>query len=246
MPVASCAGFFADSCCCAGVVEGDVDGDLGEVNLPSPLKTWMPAPVAAVSDVDVSLGVGRDAVRSVELPGLVAWFTEGHEPFAILIDLGDARVDVAVADVRVAGRVLAYVTSVTWTELPADRGERRVRVFQRTRGFVGGLLLATEDHDDAAGGVELDDHVGALVGDPDVVVFVDADGVGVGPGIEIVADLAKVGAVGGKFEELGSGCSSRPARWRLPRVKTQGKDVSLGVDGDAGGGLAEVEIGGEA
>jgi hypothetical protein len=100
------------------------------------------------------------------------------------------------------------------------------------------LSGAAEDHDDAAGGVELDDHVGAFVGDPDVVVFVDADGVGVGPGVEIVADLADVRAVGGELEELGCGGS---VGWAGGVAAGEDEDVTLGVDRDAGS-FAEIEV----
>jgi hypothetical protein len=68
-----------------------------------------------------------------------------------------------------------------------------------------GLLLAAENHRDAALGGELDHHVRAFVGDPDIVVAVDLDHVRERPGIEIVADLAQKLAVGVKLQELGRG-----------------------------------------
>ena len=113
-----------------------------------------------------------------------------------------------------------------------------MNVFQRAGALVGGLLLAAEDHHDAAGRIELDHHVGAFVGDPDVVVFVDADGVGVGPGIEIVANLAEVRAVGGKLQKLGGACTVRRAGGVASR---EYEDVTLGVDGDAGG-FSEIDV----
>jgi hypothetical protein len=114
-------------------------------------------------------------------------------------------------------------------------------VFEWACGFVGGLLLAAEDHDDASGGIEFDDHVRAFVGDPDVVVPVDTDGVSVGPGVEIAADLAEVGAVGGELEELGGGGS---VGWAGGVAAGEDEDVAPGVDGYAGG-FAEIEVGRE-
>src|ERR1700687_294067 len=112
---------------------------------------------------------------------------------------------------------------------------------ERLGSFVGGFLLAAEDHRDAALRIELDDHVGALVGNPDVVSLVDADGMREGPGVKVVADLAKEFSVRGKFEELCGGGAVGGTRGVATR---EDEDVALGVDGDADG-FAEVEIGGE-
>ena len=101
VPVASGAGFLPMAGDRARVVERHVDRDLAEEFAVA--VEDLDAAVAAVGHVDVSLRVGGDAVRRVELAGLVAGFAKGHEPFAVLVDLGDARVDVAVADVGVAG-----------------------------------------------------------------------------------------------------------------------------------------------
>jgi hypothetical protein len=70
---------------------------------------------------------------------------------------------------------------------------------------IGGLRLASEHHLDAAFRVELDHHVRALVGRPDVVVLVDAHGVRKRPGVEVLADLAQEHAVAIEFENL-RGC----------------------------------------
>src|SRR5260370_36541319 len=90
--------------------------------------------------------------------------------------------------------------------------------------------------------MELDDHVGAFVGDPDVVVTVDSNGVSERPSVEIVADLAEEFSVRAKFEELGGGGSVGGATGVAAR---EGEDVALGVDGDSHS-FAEREVGGEA
>ena len=112
-------------------------------------------------------------------------------------------------------------------------------MLQRLGAFVGGFLLAPEHHDDLAFGVELDDHVGAFVGGPDVVILVDAHGVRERPGIEIVADFANVLAVLIEFQKLrGGGGIGRTVG--VPARKNE--DMSLGIYGDAGY-LAEIQIG---
>ncbi len=114
-------------------------------------------------------------------------------------------------------------------------------MLERLGAFVGGFLFAAEDHDDAALGIELDDHVGAFVGDPNVVFFIDAHGMGEGPSVEVVANLAKELSVRGKFEKLSRGGSVGGTAGVAAR---EDEDVALGVDGDADG-FAEVEVGGQ-
>src|SRR5215469_11697738 len=63
------------------------------------------AMVAAIGDINVAVIVGRDRMRRVELTGPVAAIAPGLEPFAVLVGLGDPRIDVAVADIGVVGGV---------------------------------------------------------------------------------------------------------------------------------------------
>ncbi len=72
-------------------------------------------------------------------------------------------------------------------------------MLERLGAFVGGFLFAAENHDDAAFGVEFDDHVRAFVGDPDVVVLVDLDGVGEGPSVKMMADFAQEFSIGSEL-----------------------------------------------
>jgi len=111
-------------------------------------------------------------------------------------------------------------------------------VLERLGAFIGGFLLAAENHDDAAFGIELDDHVGTFVGDPDVVVFVDFDGVGEGPGVQVVADFAEKFSVRSEFEELRRSGGVGGARSVTAR---EHEDVALGIDGSAGG-FAEIDV----
>ncbi len=105
--------------------------------------------------------------------------------------------------------------------------------------LVRSLLLAPEHHVDAALGRELDHHVRALVGHPDVVVPIDLDGVRERPGIEVAADLADEPAVRTEFEEL----RRRRGIGRAAGVAArQREDVALGIERDAGN-FAEIHIG---
>ena len=190
---------------------------------------YLDTSVATVGYVDISLRVGSDAVRRVELAGLVAGFAKGLEPFAAFVDLCYTRIDITVADVCVAGWVPRDVGNLA--ELSVNGRQRRMHMFEWAGALVRGLLLAPEHHDDLACGIELDHHVRPYVGDPDVVLFVDSDSVRVGPCVQIVSNLAKVRAVGAKFQELGG---ARTIRWPRRVATREYDDVSLGIDRHAG------------
>jgi len=216
-------------------VDGDINGDLAEEFSVAVENLY--AAVAAIGDVDVALRVECDAVRRVQLARLVAGFAPGLEPIAVLVHFGDARIDIAVADVGVASGVPSDVGDLAKHSI--NRRERGLGMLQRGGAFVGSFLLAAEDHEYAAFGIELDDHVRAFVGDPDVVVFVDFDGVGEGPGVEMVADLPDEFSVGGEFEEL-RGCGSKRGAGGI--AARENEDVAFGIYGNADG-FAEVEVG---
>ncbi len=175
-------------------------------------------------------------MRSAELAGLIAGFAPGLEPVAVLVDFRDAGIDVAIADVRVTHGVPRNIGNLA--EHSIDGRERRLDVLERLGAFIGGFLLATENHDDAAFGIELDDHVGTFVGDPDVVVLIDFDGVTERPSVQVVADFAEKFSVRSEFEEL-----RRSGGVGGARSVTAGKDedVALGIDGDAGG-FGEIDV----
>jgi hypothetical protein len=78
-----------------------IDGDLAKV-LSVGIE-HLNTPVATVRDVNVVLRVDGNTMRSFELPGSIAGLSPGFDPLAILIYFGDARIDVSVGDIRVAG-----------------------------------------------------------------------------------------------------------------------------------------------
>src|SRR6266699_1400131 len=78
------------------------------------------APVAAVGDVDVPLRVRRDRVRRVEFAGFGAAVAPRLDPLAVPVHLGDARVDMAVADKALPAGSKA--TSVTCLKRPSSAG----------------------------------------------------------------------------------------------------------------------------
>src|SRR5205814_2379991 len=99
-------------------INGHVDGDLAqELAL---VVEHLDAAVTAVRHVDAPVRVHRNAMRSVELSGAVPGLAPRLEPVAVFIDLSDARVDVAVTDIRIASRVPAM--SVTCLNIPSTGG----------------------------------------------------------------------------------------------------------------------------
>ncbi len=214
-----------------------VDRDLAQ-DFPVGVKD-LNAAIATVGDVDVVVRVDSDVVGRVELAGLVAGLSPGFEPDTVFVGFGYARIDVAVADVGVAGRIPSHVGDLA--EKAIDGRERRLGMLERLGAFVGGLLLAAEDHHDAALRIELDDHVGAFVGNPDVVFLVDANRMRERPGVEVVADFAEEFSVGSEFEELGGGGS---VGWAGGAATGEDEDVTFGIDSDAYG-FAEVQVSGK-
>src|SRR4051812_7157908 len=81
------------------------------------------AVVAAIGDVDVVLPIDGNVVRRVELPRLAAPRAPRLDPVAVFIELGDARIRVAVADVDVVVAVPRNVGGTT--EVAVDRRRRR-------------------------------------------------------------------------------------------------------------------------
>src|SRR5437763_16650755 len=97
-----------------------------------------------------------------------------------------------------------------------------MHMVQRARALVRRLLLAPEDHDDAACGIELDYHVGPFIRDPDVVLFVDSYGVCVGPCVAILSTRAYVSAVRDELQKLRG---ARAVGWTRGGAPCECKDV---------------------
>jgi hypothetical protein len=62
------------------MIERHVDGDLAQ-KLSLSIE-HLDSAVTAIRNVDISLSVERNAMRSIELPGFASRFTPGFEPFA--------------------------------------------------------------------------------------------------------------------------------------------------------------------
>src|ERR1700682_4099691 len=128
--------------------------------------------VASIRHIDISLGVVGDAVRGVELALLAAERTPLLHPVAILIELGNTRVDVAVADEDVSLCIPRDISGLA--ELPVHGGTRGIDARPRA-AFIRGFLLAAKYHHHAAFWIGLDNHVRAFVDGPDIVLRVDAN-----------------------------------------------------------------------
>src|SRR3984885_8385641 len=136
-------------------MEWDLNGDLPQ-ELSFGFKN-LDSGIARVGHVDLVLRIDSNAVRSAELPRLVSRFSPRLNPGAVFVDLGDARIDIAVADVGVTGPVPCHVGYLA--EHSVYRRQGRVRVRERPGFLVRGFLLAPEDHGYAALGIKFDDHV---------------------------------------------------------------------------------------
>ncbi len=177
------------------------------------------ADVGAVGDVDVALVVDLQAVRQVELAGLLAglFAADLGEEAPVLVELHDAVVAVAVGDEDIA------------LLIPADVGRaaedvllrRLVRSGRRRDDADDRGRTAAEHHQHLALGAELGDHVGPLVDRPDVVLRVDAHRMGELEAVVALADFLEEIAVLVELEE--------------PRVGAamEHEDVPLRVGGDA-------------
>ena len=139
---------------------------------------------------------------SVQLARVIATVAPLHQPIAVLVVFRDPRIDVAVADIDVAGRIPGHIGDLA--EQAVDGRKRRIGMLKGMSALIGCFGLAAQHHHRAALGRELHHHVRALVGDPDIVLSVDPDRMGEGPGIKILSDLPEVIAVLVEFQKLRS------------------------------------------
>ncbi len=195
--------------------------------------------VPAIADVNEALRVVRDRMRRVQLAQRrsAPRLADRRDVVAVLGELRDAGVDVAVADVDVALGVPRDVGRLA--ELTRHGRPRRIHSLPRL-GFVRRLFLPSEHQRHAPFRIEADDHVRALVDRPEVVVLVEADRVRVRPGVEALADFANEFA--GLVEEQHLR-RRRAVRGAAGAVRSrEDRDLALRVDGDARR-LAEIHAG---
>ncbi len=145
----------------------------------------------------------------------------------VLVVFDRSRIDVSVGDENVA------------LSVPRDVGrasELVLSIQHRTVGGVGlggaghSLRPAAEHHHDPPGGVELDDHIGPFVDNPDVVFPIDADLMGELDSVESDAPLLDEVAVRIELEQAGISAA----------VVHEDVPFRIGRDADA---LAEIQIG---
>src|SRR5579863_3767607 len=102
------------------------------------------------------------------------------------------------------GRLIEIIAQDTRSHTPAIEWNRATRL-RSTKAFGmrdrNRLRFPAESHDYPALGIELDDHIGSLIHDPDIVMWIDLHGVRVNEAIQTLADLARESSVGVEFEE---------------------------------------------
>ena len=193
-----------------------VDVDLAQ-KFAIPIED-LDTPVTPISHIDVACIIGGYTVRGIELARTSPRLTPGLDPVSVFVDLGDPRINVTVTDIDIACCVPGHVGDLV--KLPIDRRKRWLWMFEWTSAFVGSFLPASEDHQHPAFRAELDDHVGTLVGDPDVIFLVHLYSVRKAPCVKMMTDLANELSVRVKLKQL-SRCRAIGGPVALPREKTK-------------------------
>ena len=182
--------------------------------------------IAAIGDIDHPFRVNRDRVRRAELQGTVAARTNGLDEAAVLVELHDPRVAVAIGHEDVALRIEADVGLSMERVWPV--GAWVLAAPRRQRQLIEWIGALAKDHQELAVGAELLNDVGALVDGPDVVVLVDAHGVSEGEAVTSRAEF---------LDERASLVELEQPRLAAPH---EHEDVPLRIGGDAGA-FAHVE-----
>ena len=151
------------------------------------------APVAAISHVDVVGAIDPDVVRVAEVAGvLIGVFSAlarrapALEPVSVLVELGDLRIEVAVADVDVIVPVPGDVGGAV--EVAVHRRRRRIGV--PVARLVRAFIAPPEVHYHHSLGIKL--HYGhrSFVHHPQVAVLVEAHRVCIGQAVDAAPDFA--------------------------------------------------------
>src|ERR1035438_6860078 len=116
---------FVANCRTRVLVEWHIDRDRTQ-ELSVAVEHLNPT-VAAVRYVKITLRIGRNIMRIVELARLIATITPRLDPVAIFVGLCDARIDIAVADEDVPLRAKGYVRWLP--EQSIHGGQWRYRMF---------------------------------------------------------------------------------------------------------------------
>ena len=126
--------------------------------------------IAHIGDVDVAAGIDGDGVRNIELAGFGTGRAPGLDELPVLVELGDAGVAVTVGDENVAGSVPGHVEGLV--EVVAgdtrSRGAGSAAEHAAAAELTDRLEPAAQGQEDVAGLVELDDHSGGAVHDPEL------------------------------------------------------------------------------
>src|SRR5258708_7081677 len=175
--------------------------------------------VALVRDVHVTLRVGRNRVRRVELPRFRSSRSKREEEPPVLVELRDARVGaMTIGDEDVALGIPGDVARPDELVARATRSGSRSRAGAaataarrgRRETHRHGFRLPAHHHQHAPLRTELDDLVRRFVDDPYVVLRIDADGVREEKPVDPLSDLAYEGAAAVELEETRSAVREDP------------------------------------
>src|SRR5579871_3457840 len=172
--------------------------------------------IALVRDIHVALAVDRQRMRSIKFSRLRAFVAPGFDVFAIFIELRDPRVAIPIRYKNVTGCIPSHVG---WLIEEIARGARSRRARRpastpsssRTRratrsatAFTSAapptnenrFRLATHRHCDARLRVELDDHTGAAINYPNVVLRVHLHALREQKAVKTLPELLKESPIG--------------------------------------------------
>src|SRR5579859_2228894 len=111
------------------------------------------ASIASISDVNVSLGIGRHGVRKVELAGLGTLGPNGRDVSSVLVVLHYARVAITIGHEYISARIPSHVgRPVKCVRL--GRGRRRSETGS-DRDPENRFRPVTQNHDNASLRIEL-------------------------------------------------------------------------------------------
>ena len=132
------------------------------------------ASIAAVGHVDVPLAIDLHVVWISKLAWAGPVRSPGLDPVSVLVHLGDARIDVAVANIDVVFCVPRHIGRPVIQ--PINRALFRRSGSPELEALVS-FRPAAQIHQDVAGRAEFHDRVRAFIDNPQVVVPVEPHGV---------------------------------------------------------------------
>src|SRR4029077_13881150 len=156
--------------------------------------------VATIGHVDVVFGVYDDRMRSAELAGRRTPAAPSLDKDAVLIEFRNSGRHRTVGYKDVPGGVPSDIRRSV--EIVSRKSRAAASAFgsRRAHRVVDRFGLSAHGHHDMAFRIKFDDHIGAFVHHPNIVLRINAHGVRLDKTIESLPDFADIFAVLIEFE----------------------------------------------